>query len=109
MTTQARFLNFRLDDPLRPRVERFEQKTGVSAVSLSKHLLSAAMDFFEAHGYLVFPIDITVAARKLHAPSMETMGLNEDSLAEDAANYAARKHGIKMKPKRGDAGKGKRN
>lgn len=84
---KPRFLNQRLEHPLKGRVENFESRTGVSALTLQKKLLEAAMDFFESHGYIVFPIEIVVSK----GPTVSAAVLAEEPAKKSAIKYADKK------------------
>lgn len=91
MTDDTRFLNLRLKEPMKTRVAAFEDKTGVSAVSLTNHLLDAAMNYFEMHNEIALPVIVmpaSKAAMLFGAPVADAVralemasrsGLNEDT------------------------------
>lgn len=68
MTKEPRNLGIRLDPELTERLERFEKRTGVTAVTLGRNALAAALDYFESRGKITFP---------LHVIDEEMHGLNE--------------------------------
>jgi hypothetical protein len=55
-TKNARQVGIRFDAAANARLTRFEQSTGVEAVTLARNATLACLDFFEQHGYLSFPI-----------------------------------------------------
>lgn len=73
MSTETRNLGIRLDPELNRRLERFESKTGVGAVTLGRNAIIAALDYFEAHKRITFPLAMVDSS----SISMESIGLNE--------------------------------
>jgi hypothetical protein len=81
-----RFLNFRLEEPLKSRVEAFEGSTGVSAPSITRELLKAAMDYFETHRQLVLPLSVIP---KSELATLTRAAAGSGAQAETSAEVAA--------------------
>lgn len=56
MSTEPRNLGIRLDTELSARLERFEKRTGVGGVTLGRNAIEAALDYFEKHHKITFPL-----------------------------------------------------
>lgn len=66
MNPQNRNLGIRLDAPLSARLEHFEQSTGVGAATLGRNALIAALDYFDQHGSISFPLRLIEASAVKH-------------------------------------------
>ncbi len=67
MATKSRNLGIRLDSTLSGRLEACESNTGLEGVSLTRKTLEGALDYYEQHGELTFPLSVvpTSYLRKL--------------------------------------------
>lgn len=57
----AGIIGIRMDQTLKDRVDRFQERTGVESVTLARTALMAALDSFEATGVLEFPLKVVSA------------------------------------------------
>ena len=65
MNTKPRNLGVRLDSSLARRLERFESLTGVEATKLARSCLEAALDHFDRHGSITFPLIVEPSRGKM--------------------------------------------
>ena len=56
---EPRQLGVRLDLRTTQRVATLEKETGIDAVTVIKRALDAALDYFDVHGFIVFPLLMT--------------------------------------------------
>ena len=61
MKTQT--LSTRVDAQLVERLDRFEIQTGVERASLIRSSITAALDYYEEHGSIAFPLYISDSPR----------------------------------------------
>lgn len=83
MNTEPRNLGVRLDPALTERLKRFEKRTGVNGATLGRNAIEAALNWFDRHGTIMFPLHVVDDSRH---------GLNEDGggFGTKARNAAAR-------------------
>ncbi|MCW1913699.1 S24 family peptidase [Luteolibacter sp. GHJ8] len=62
-------LTVRLDDAMTQRLERFEKTTPIGRAEITRQALDAVLRHFEAHGKVVFPVEISPTEPDLANPS----------------------------------------
>ena len=67
----ARILGLRLDQEDTDRLERFEKETTLEGVSLARAALKAALTYYEEHGKISLPLNISPVGSKPSAPSVK--------------------------------------
>lgn len=60
-TLKDKTLGVRIDADTVQRLEEFQERTGVEPVTLTRNAMLAALDYFEEHGTIVFPIRMVTA------------------------------------------------
>lgn len=80
--TPDRTLSIRLG-PLKDRLERFENTTGIDGVTLGRNAIRACLDHFESGGIISFPFKLVPASPDNITPMPVA--------AEDAARYQTKK------------------
>lgn len=93
MTPQNRNLGIRLDAPLSARLEQFEERTGVGAATLGRNALIAALNYFENHGSISFPLLIIEASTpKRNIVQMPDQRPQSDALAAETTTSHPAEH-----------------
>ena len=83
MNKKPRNLGVRLDPALTERLARIEQKTGVNGATIARNAIEAALNYFDKHGKLIFPLHIV-------DDEIFIAMLNEKPSGYKARNIAAR-------------------
>lgn len=69
VSVKTKIIGVRVDESTERRLERFEEKTKIEAVTLTRASLEASLDFYEANGYIRFPLVIQPADTVTQSPS----------------------------------------
>lgn len=56
MAAKTKVIGMRVDQETERRLAHFEQVTGVESVTLARNATIAALDYFETHGRISFPL-----------------------------------------------------
>jgi hypothetical protein len=81
MSTTSRNLALRLNEVRTARLNAFERKTGVNGTTLGLECLDAALDYYEAHGPLTFPLIVI--------PKSSASKIAGSLIMEDPRKYGA--------------------
>jgi hypothetical protein len=88
MSDVPRNLATRLKGPLKDRVAHFEATTGVEGTTLVTNLLEAAMNYFDEHGSITFPLVVVPQKQWLSSQTTQkTRVATASLLAEDSPSY----------------------
>lgn len=101
----SRNLGVRLDSITTSRLLALENSTGIDGVTVAREGLKAVLDYFEAHGQLIFPLQMmpkTAADGVLHRPKDEPEKPGKVRVKVSSADYAlgkAKSEGKRPGPK----------